>query len=904
MIERLLRLTVNVAWCASMITPIFAAADTASQPSTHVASIELNVGGDFSLTLPPDSSHVAFDLVGGIWVMNTENGAAEALTEITEYNRKPAFAPDGQWIAYESIRDGFHQIMLINKDGETPTQATFGNYHHLAPTWSPDGLSLVFASNRADNFDIWLLDLETSDLHQLTFDRRDEFDPAWNRAGTQLAYVRDDETGSSIHALRPGAKPAELLTEKNRIYGPAWRPDDQVLTYVRQKDGRSQLRMLLLSQPAITKGITRGERVHPFSVHWIDRDSFMYAADGLIRRRNFGERFGVVVPFRAKLDAERDDYTIRKQQFDEIENRPVTGITGISPTGDGRLIVSALGDLWELDSDGMLLRQLTNDSFVEAYPTVSPDGQTLAYVSDRNGSFQVWIMDVETTQSRRLTSESGMALLPIWMPESDGLAYLVASHPTATQLALKRIGLAENDVEVLADTLSVSELPLSQRDGWPVPFNAPPGEDSELSEVPLSWRPFKPEGRLIVRAGRLFDGIGPDYLLEHEIVIQDNRILEVRPWTDDDGTARIIDAEDHTVIPGLIDLSVQQAHASGERVGRAWLAFGVTTIRESVSNLPEATERQESWRSGRRIGPRLFLTVDPCARLSEPADLALLDTVIEDGAHRNISSLRLCPALGSEDLRRMIGAAHSHSLSAVSTTPFPALLLGADEVQLAATEAISNPVATRNMGDARGTNFDDVVAIAGKLNAILISNLASAGMAHLGTRSGLAVHPAFKTLFSQSEQSGYRDAWAQQATSQTDAATASFDSAGQRLFQAIAQGARVATGSGAPNTPYGLGLQAELQLLGRTGLRPFQVLKMATLDAARILGAGDDLGSIHAGKLADLVIVDGDPLRNLADAANVTATIVNGRPYTAGELLVPGGRAGSVGKFYTSGGGD
>jgi imidazolonepropionase-like amidohydrolase len=65
------------------------------------------------------------------------------------------------------------------------------------------------------------------------------------------------------------------------------------------------------------------------------------------------------------------------------------------------------------------------------------------------------------------------------------------------------------------------------------------------------------------------------------------------------------------------------------------------------------------------------------------------------------------------------------------------------------------------------------------------------------------------------------------------------------------------------------------------------------------MGAGDDLGSIHAGKLADLVIIDGDPLANIGDTANVVTTIINGRPYGAEELLTPGGRAGSVEKFYT-----
>lgn len=901
MIERLPPLVAIAISCASALTPIFAA-ETPPRTST----ISLHEGGDFSLSLPADHSHLAFDLVGGIWVMSPQDGEAEVLTEITEFNRHPTFSPDGQWIAYESVRGSFRQIMLINKEGGTPTQATFGNYHHLSPAWSPDGLQLAFSSNRAGNFDLWQLDLERSELHQLTFDQRDEFEPNWNRDGSRLAYVRGGGGESSILALQPGAKPTVLLTEEYPLHGPSWRPGDQVLTYVRQHNGRNQLRMLLLSEPAITKPITHSENAHPFPVHWVGRQSFIYAADGLIKRRNFGEPSAEQVPFQAKIEVARDTYSIRKQIFNDVDNRPVTGIAGISPTGDGRLIVSALSDIWELDADGTLLRQLTNDSFVDTHPAVSPDGQTLAYVSDRGGSLQIWLMDVETKRTRSLTSESGMALFPVWTPESDRLSFLVANHPAATKLTLKQIRLSDLKIEVLATDLPGSTPPAVNRDDWSVPLNRPTKNDlreknsakneSEVSEVPLSWRPFKPSGRLIIRAGRIFDGISPEYLVNHEVVIQENRILEVRPWTSDDETARVIDAKERTIIPGLIDLSAQQTYVTAERVGRTWLAFGVTAIRETVSDLSEATERQESWQSGRRIGPRLFMAVSPCARISGPEELSLLNTLIEGEAHPNITHIQLCPSLSGSDLRQMIETAHSLALPAASVAPFPVLFLGADEVELAASDPQNSAIPPRN-SDA---NYNDIVAIAGTLNTILISNLASKDPASIDVQSSLAGHPRYEKLFTSAERGWYRDSWTRLRMSRPDGAEMNGRRTGQVLFRAIARGARVAAGSRAPITPYGLGLQTELRLLAETGLRPFQILKMASLDAARILGAGDDLGSIHAGKLADLVIIDGDPLARVGDAANVVTTIVNGRPYDAEELLTPGGRPGSVENFYTS----
>lgn len=828
---------------ATMAAAISALASALPVPTAAAPLLTLRDGDNISISVPADQSRLAFDLVGGIWIMDPRDGQAEPVTAITEYSRHPAFSPDGRWIAFESVRDKFHQIMLISPAGGTPKQLTFGDYHHLSPTWAPDGRRIVIASNRAGTFDLWALDVETFTLHQLTSGPNNDREPFWNADGTVLTFVRDDGIESSIMALAPGTKPTALLTEPARIHGPSWRPGNRVLTYVRQLDGRSQLRMLLLSTPAITKPITQGEYVHPYPARWLDRENFLYAADGRIKRREFGSRTAEAVPFEARIEVEQTNVSVRELDFEDNTNRAVNGITGLSPIGDGRLIVSALGDLWELNADGTLLRQLTNDAFVDTHPAVSPDGRTLAFISDRGDNLQLWLMDIETRRVERLTVEEGIVLYPVWNQTSDALAFLVANHASATQLTLKRIDLQDRTVIVLADQLSNSAPPLLDGDDWSLPSMR--GPDSDLTEVPLTWRPLKPEGRFIIRAGRIFDGIGPGYVTDHEILIEENRIVEIRPWTEANSGEQVIDATRYTVIPGLIDLSVQQAYASDESLGRAWLAAGVTTIRETVWNLPEATERHESWLSGRRIGPRLFMALNSCAGSQDATSSAVIDRMMAGLSRPYVALIELCPALGSEVYRRLIAEAHAAGLPVATSVPFPALLLGADELRLGSARGGDDPMMLR----PDGFTYGDVANIVGKLDTIIVSRLAVAGQ-----------------------------------------------NAGPELFRAISRGARVVTGSAAPLTPYGQGLQAELRLLADTGLQPFQVLKMTSLDAARVLGAGKDLGSIQAGKLADLVIVDGDPLTDIGDTANVVITIINGRVYRIADLKRPGN--GSVGKLY------
>jgi imidazolonepropionase-like amidohydrolase len=89
-------------------------------------------------------------------------------------------------------------------------------------------------------------------------------------------------------------------------------------------------------------------------------------------------------------------------------------------------------------------------------------------------------------------------------------------------------------------------------------------------------------------------------------------------------------------------------------------------------------------------------------------------------------------------------------------------------------------------------------------------------------------------------------------------------------------GGRVAVGSDAPAVPYGYGLHAELARLGDAGIPNDQVLRLASASGAIALGLDRQLGTIEAGKLADFVVVDGDPLARLGDAAAVIAVVKGG----------------------------
>lgn len=96
------------------------------------------------------------------------------------------------------------------------------------------------------------------------------------------------------------------------------------------------------------------------------------------------------------------------------------------------------------------------------------------------------------------------------------------------------------------------------------------------------------------------------------------------------------------------------------------------------------------------------------------------------------------------------------------------------------------------------------------------------------------------------------------------------------------------------NVFYGFSVHNELALLADAGLTPLEALRTATLNPARYLNATDSLGTVAAGKLADLVVLDADPLINIRYTREIHAVVANGRLFdrrAIDSLLAVAGRA-------------
>jgi imidazolonepropionase-like amidohydrolase len=181
-----------------------------------------------------------------------------------------------------------------------------------------------------------------------------------------------------------------------------------------------------------------------------------------------------------------------------------------------------------------------------------------------------------------------------------------------------------------------------------------------------------------------------------------------------------------------------------------------------------------------------------------------------------------------------------------------------------------------------GRSYEDVVEVLSRTGMGIVPTMVVPGVVlTFREQDDLYSTPQFNAFYGPPAKKNYQDFMGFFGPG----SEAYVDAYGKLLSRLIERGALVGVGTDSPYTPFGTGLHAELRLYQREGLAPYQILQAATLQSARIAGVDKDLGSIEVGKLADMVIIDGDPLADISNVTRVAGTVKNGRYYPIDALL-------------------
>jgi imidazolonepropionase-like amidohydrolase len=393
-----------------------------------------------------------------------------------------------------------------------------------------------------------------------------------------------------------------------------------------------------------------------------------------------------------------------------------------------------------------------------------------------------------------------------------------------------------------------------------------------------------------VHAGRLWSGTGDAVQRDVDIVIEGNRIASVAPHRAAH-SGPVIDASNETVIPGLIEIHTHLSENFGEALGRAFLSWGITTVRNPATNAFETNEFREAFESGARVGPRLITTGEPFdgTRVYYPGGTSLGDTGqlplelqhAQDAGYDFVKTYVRLPDLMQ---KQIIAGAHAMGMPVTSHELYPAVASGADGVEhiRGTSRRGYSPKIT-----ALSRSYGDVVDLLTASKMTLTPTIGIQGAFRLQSMrdSSWVNDPRIVKLYPPA----VRERAVQQAgTPATAAAIAEAERAvapqERTIVRVLRGGGRIVAGTDAPINPYGLSLLMELESYASAGLTPAEVLHTATTASARAMGVGADIGSIEPGKLADLAFIDGRPLADIRDLRRVDRVMKNGVVYDRRRL--------------------
>jgi hypothetical protein len=248
---------------------------------------------------------VAIDLGGDLWVVPEGGGDAQQLTRNIKSVRGPRWSPDGDRLVYSAVDESKKGIWLFDfENGEKKylgRESTFDLY----PNWHPDGQRLVVSSDaRGEGFDLWEVDLPTGLRWRFTDRTGDETQGAWSNDGRDLVYVHYYEKQWSLILRRHGEVEEVLLTSKERIAAPSWRPDGSLISFFKIGDAATTMEIIILSNPRLVRSYATNEQFVVSPVSWLDRHRLIYSANGQIRQRQFNAWTSRPLPFRASFQPE------------------------------------------------------------------------------------------------------------------------------------------------------------------------------------------------------------------------------------------------------------------------------------------------------------------------------------------------------------------------------------------------------------------------------------------------------------------------------------------------------------------------------------------------------------------------------------------------------------------------